>query len=224
MPTVHILDAGQLNTYDVLVSDDVVFTQAAFERFVAGPARGSRPRRGRRRTRRERRLMSRALTARRPRTPATSSIKPVVSEKSYALLDENKYTFIVAPGHQQDPDQGGRRGRSSASRSPSVNTINRQGKRKRTRSGFGKRKDTKRAIVTVDPNNPVAAAREGRIELFGGPVSERVFRKYDRAVIGRLRDLDHEARPVCATFGDVMLRLSPYGGRAPYRRRTRRER
>ncbi|GAA4853056.1 50S ribosomal protein L4 [Kitasatospora sp. NPDC048365] len=35
---VHILDAGQLNTYDVLVSDDVVFTQAAFERFVAGPA------------------------------------------------------------------------------------------------------------------------------------------------------------------------------------------
>ncbi|AXI78036.1 50S ribosomal protein L4 [Peterkaempfera bronchialis] len=38
LPTVHILDAGQLNTYDVLVSDDVVFTQAAFERFVAGPA------------------------------------------------------------------------------------------------------------------------------------------------------------------------------------------
>jgi large subunit ribosomal protein L4 len=38
LPQVHILDAGQLNTYDVLVSDDVVFTQAAFERFVAGPA------------------------------------------------------------------------------------------------------------------------------------------------------------------------------------------
>ncbi|WP_037605723.1 50S ribosomal protein L4 [Streptacidiphilus rugosus] len=37
LPTVHILDAGQLNTYDVLVSDDVVFTQAAFERLVAGP-------------------------------------------------------------------------------------------------------------------------------------------------------------------------------------------
>ncbi|PYC78028.1 50S ribosomal protein L4 [Streptomyces tateyamensis] len=38
LPNVHILDAGQLNTYDVLVSDDVVFTRAAFERFVAGPA------------------------------------------------------------------------------------------------------------------------------------------------------------------------------------------
>ncbi|MEZ0065487.1 large subunit ribosomal protein L4 [Streptacidiphilus sp. MAP12-20] len=37
LPSVHILDAGQLNTYDVLVSDDVVFTQAAFERLVAGP-------------------------------------------------------------------------------------------------------------------------------------------------------------------------------------------
>ncbi|KOV95295.1 MULTISPECIES: 50S ribosomal protein L4 [unclassified Streptomyces] len=37
LPQVHILEPGQLNTYDVLVSDDVVFTQAAFESFVAGP-------------------------------------------------------------------------------------------------------------------------------------------------------------------------------------------
>ncbi|GAB2618966.1 50S ribosomal protein L4 [Streptomyces capparidis] len=40
LPEVHILEPGQLNTYDVLVSDDVVFTQAAYERFVAGPAQG----------------------------------------------------------------------------------------------------------------------------------------------------------------------------------------
>ncbi|GAA4679116.1 50S ribosomal protein L4 [Streptomyces buecherae] len=38
LPQVHILEPGQLNTYDVLVSDDVVFTQAAYESFVAGPA------------------------------------------------------------------------------------------------------------------------------------------------------------------------------------------
>lgn len=38
LPRVHILDPGQLNTYDVLVSDDVVFTKAALDRFVAGPA------------------------------------------------------------------------------------------------------------------------------------------------------------------------------------------
>ena len=40
LPQVHILEPGQLNTYDVLVSDDVVFTQAAFESFVSGPDRG----------------------------------------------------------------------------------------------------------------------------------------------------------------------------------------
>ncbi len=42
---VHLLEPGQLNTYDVLVSDEVVFTQGALEAFLAGPARASRPRR-----------------------------------------------------------------------------------------------------------------------------------------------------------------------------------
>ncbi|GAB3123087.1 50S ribosomal protein L4 [Streptomyces calidiresistens] len=37
LPQVHILEPAQLNTYDVLVSDDVVFTKAAFDSFVAGP-------------------------------------------------------------------------------------------------------------------------------------------------------------------------------------------
>ncbi|MDJ0465218.1 50S ribosomal protein L4 [Streptomyces sp. H27-C3] len=37
LPQVHLLAPGQLNTYDVLVSDDVVFTKAAFESFVSGP-------------------------------------------------------------------------------------------------------------------------------------------------------------------------------------------
>ncbi|WP_086842944.1 50S ribosomal protein L4 [Amycolatopsis kentuckyensis] len=40
LPEVHILWADQLNTYDVLVNDDVVFTKAAYDAFVAGPARG----------------------------------------------------------------------------------------------------------------------------------------------------------------------------------------
>jgi large subunit ribosomal protein L4 len=40
IPTVHILEPGQLNTYDVLVSDDVVFTQGALDAFLAGPAKG----------------------------------------------------------------------------------------------------------------------------------------------------------------------------------------
>jgi large subunit ribosomal protein L4 len=40
LSTVHVLEPGQLNTYDVLVSDDVVFTQGALDAFLAGPARG----------------------------------------------------------------------------------------------------------------------------------------------------------------------------------------
>ncbi|KAA5833418.1 50S ribosomal protein L4 [Saccharopolyspora hirsuta] len=40
LQNVHLIDPGQLNTYDVLNSDDVVFTKAAFERFVAGPVKG----------------------------------------------------------------------------------------------------------------------------------------------------------------------------------------
>ncbi|MDI9898216.1 MULTISPECIES: 50S ribosomal protein L23, partial [Nocardiaceae] len=46
----------------------------------------------------------------------------------------------------------------------SVNTMNRQGKRKRTRFGYGKRKDTKRALVTL-------SADSKPIEIFGGPVA-----------------------------------------------------
>ncbi len=46
----------------------------------------------------------------------------------------------------------------------SVNTANRQGKRKRTRFGYGKRKDTKRALVTL-------SADSKPIEIFGGPVA-----------------------------------------------------
>jgi large subunit ribosomal protein L4 len=38
--TVHLLAVDQLNTYDVLLSDDVVFTKAAYDVFVAGPATG----------------------------------------------------------------------------------------------------------------------------------------------------------------------------------------
>ena len=35
LPTVHVLSWDQLNAYDVLVSDDIVFTKGAFDAFVA---------------------------------------------------------------------------------------------------------------------------------------------------------------------------------------------
>jgi large subunit ribosomal protein L4 len=40
LAAVHVLEPGQLNTYDVLISDDVVFTEDALETFLAGPAKG----------------------------------------------------------------------------------------------------------------------------------------------------------------------------------------
>ena len=42
LPQVHLIEAGQLNTYDVLVSDEVVFTETALAEFVSGPAKGKR--------------------------------------------------------------------------------------------------------------------------------------------------------------------------------------
>jgi large subunit ribosomal protein L4 len=40
-PTVHLLEAGQLNTYDVLVADEVVFTKDALDEFLGVPAEAS---------------------------------------------------------------------------------------------------------------------------------------------------------------------------------------
>ena len=89
-------------------------------------------------------------------------IAPVVSEKSYGMLDENKYTFLVATDANKTEIKIAVE-KIFGVRVLSVNTLNRPGKRKRTRVGFGKRNDTKGAIVSV--------AAGDRIDIFGGPVS-----------------------------------------------------
>jgi large subunit ribosomal protein L23 len=94
--------------------------------------------------------------------PRDILIAPVISEKSYALLDENKYTFLVAPDANKTQIKLAVQDVFGV-KVTSVNTNNREGKRVRTRFGFGRRASTKRAIVTV-------AAGE-RIDIFGGPVS-----------------------------------------------------
>ena len=89
-------------------------------------------------------------------------IAPVVSEKSYGLLDENKYTFLVHPEANKTEIKIAVE-KVFGVKVSGVNTINREGKRKRTRTGWGRRAATKRAIVTV--------AEGDRIDIFGGPVS-----------------------------------------------------
>jgi large subunit ribosomal protein L23 len=93
--------------------------------------------------------------------PRDILLGPVISEKSYGLLDEGKYTFLVRP------DANKAQIRIAVEQVfnvnvVSVNTVNRPGKRKRIRGGFGTRNRTKRAVVGLRAGE--------RIDLFGGPV------------------------------------------------------
>jgi large subunit ribosomal protein L23 len=77
-------------------------------------------------------------------------IAPVVSEKSYALMEAGVYTFKVIPTASK-PQIKAAVQEIFGVKVDKVNTLNRQGKRKRNRRTFtyGKRPDTKRAIVTL---------------------------------------------------------------------------
>jgi large subunit ribosomal protein L23 len=91
------------------------------------------------------------------KNPRDIIFKPVVSEKSYGLIDEGKYTFEVDPRSNKTEIKNAIE-KIFDVKVASVNTANRQGKSRRTKFGLGKRKDTKRAIVTL---------REGSIDIFG---------------------------------------------------------
>jgi len=91
------------------------------------------------------------------KNPRDIIFKPVVSEKSYGLIDEGKYTFEVDPRSNKTEIKNAIE-KIFDVKVASVNTANRQGKTRRTKFGLGKRKDTKRAIVTL---------REGSIDIFG---------------------------------------------------------
>jgi large subunit ribosomal protein L23 len=93
--------------------------------------------------------------------PRDLIIEPIVSEKSYALLEKNVYTFRVHPDASK-PEIHDAIQSIFGVRVLNVNTLNRKGKRKRNRRSFsmGKRPDTKRAIVTLHPDDS--------IELFEG--------------------------------------------------------
>ena len=95
--------------------------------------------------------------------PRDILLAPVISEKSYSLLDERQYTFVVRPDANKTQIKIAVE-KVFGVKVLSVNTLNRNGKRKRSRAGFGKRRDTKRAIVTLSPESRT-------IDVFGGPAS-----------------------------------------------------
>ena len=94
--------------------------------------------------------------------PRDIIVAPVISEKSYSVLDQNWYTFLVHPDANKTQIKIAIQQIFDV-RVLTVNTANREGKRKRTKTGFGRRKATKRAMVKL--------ADGDRIEAFGGPVS-----------------------------------------------------
>ena len=88
--------------------------------------------------------------------PRDILVAPVVSEKSYGLQEDGKYTFLVDPRASKTEIKLAIE-KIFGVKVASVNTLNRVGKARRTRFGTGKRKDTKRAIVTL---------KSGSIDIF----------------------------------------------------------
>ena len=93
--------------------------------------------------------------------PRDVIIRPVVSEKSYALLDQNVYTFVVHPDASKPEIRDAIHAIWPGVKVLKVNTLNRKGKKIRNRRNFtfGERANQKRAIVTL---------ADGSIDLFEG--------------------------------------------------------
>ena len=90
------------------------------------------------------------------RDPNRVLIRPVVSEKSYGLMDNNVYVFVVDPSATK-VDVRRAVERAFKVRVDSVNTLNRKGKTRRNRrtNTVGHRPDTKRAIVTLHEGDSI---------------------------------------------------------------------
>ena len=88
--------------------------------------------------------------------PRDVILSPVVSEKSYGLIDNGKYTFVVDPRSNKTEIKLAIEKIFNV-QVASINTLNKKGKTNRTKFGMGKRKDTKRAIVTL---------KSGSIDIF----------------------------------------------------------
>ena len=119
LPGVHVISPDQLNTYDVLDADDVVFSVEALNAYIerATPSRQGGG-------------VGLMATVTDPRDII---LAPVISEKSYGLIEDNVYTFVVHPDSNKTQIKIAIEKIFNV-KVDSVNTLNRQGKRKRTRS------------------------------------------------------------------------------------------
>ena len=86
--------------------------------------------------------------------PRDVILAPVISEKSYALIDQNAYTFLVHPEANKTEIRQAVESLWDV-RVEKVNTVNRKGKSKRFRYTMGRRSDTKRAVVKLRPGDTI---------------------------------------------------------------------
>jgi len=93
------------------------------------------------------------------KSPRDVVVRPVVSEKSYAGIEQNTYTFVVRPDANKTEIKQAVQAIWEV-RVVSVNTMNRRGKLKRRGYTKGRRPDEKRAVVTL--------AEGDAIEIFEG--------------------------------------------------------
>jgi large subunit ribosomal protein L23 len=92
--------------------------------------------------------------------PRDVILAPVVSEKSYSLLDGNAYTFVVHPDANKTEIRQAVE-RIWGVRVINVNTVNRKGKTKRFRQALGRRQDTKRAVVKLAEGDKIEIFEQG---------------------------------------------------------------
>jgi large subunit ribosomal protein L23 len=96
----------------------------------------------------------------RDKDPRDIILRPVISEKTYGLLDENKYTFVVDPRANKTEIKIAIE-KIFDVKVTAVNTMNRRGKRKRRGWTVGKRADVKRAVVTLAPGDEIELFETG---------------------------------------------------------------
>ena len=87
--------------------------------------------------------------------------RPIITEKSMGMLDENKYTFEVDKNANKPEIKEAIEAIFDGVKVKKVRTMNYDGKKVRTKYGYGKRADWKKAIVTLTDDSQEIEYFEG---------------------------------------------------------------
>ena len=203
----QLIHAGELNAYDVLCNDWVVFSEATV------PARA--------RTQLPRHSCDAAARARPEETPATSSSSPVVSEKCYSLIDSGVYTFIVAPDANKIEIRQAIEAIFSV-KVEKVNTLNRHGKRIRNRKY---RRRVGKRPTRSGPSSPSRATTASRCSRAERRTTMGIRKRNPTSAGRRFQTVsDFAELTTDRPEKSLLAPLTKSGGRNSYGRKTARHR